>query len=181
MTASPASPTPDVSSGQPKPPSRMSRALAKIRWVGGIAVAATFALLIAWQIGVQGGRRERDRIEAERDAALSRLNLLEARRLLHEAIVQLEARNFGSAQERVERAAQFLAAGQVADAKEGEDTLLTQVREFRTQVEPDVGKQVARLLHFARALDDRSPPPAVPFGVAAPAEEGAEADSAPNR
>lgn len=43
-------------------------------------------------------------------------------------------------------------------------------REFRTRVDPDIGKQIGILVALARTLDEQFPPPERPYGVEAPTE-----------
>jgi hypothetical protein len=150
-----------------------------VRWIGGGLLAVLLAILIAWVVGRQQASAERDRLETALQAAEVRLNVLEARRLLHHAILQLEARNFGSAQQHAERATRFLEASKDGAGDETTETVLTQLKEFRTSVDPDVGRQVATLVHLARALDDRIPVPEQPYGLTPAAPLAEQAVSAP--
>lgn len=142
-------------------------------------LAVVLAVFIAWLAGARQGSVERERLEAELASAEVRLNVLEARRLLHQAIFQLEARNFGSAQERAERAARFLEASKDGAGDAATETILVQLKEFRTSVDPDVGRQVATLVHLTRALDDRLPVPEQPYGLAPATAPESQTLSAP--
>lgn len=158
----------------------------RVLWIGGAALGSVLAVLIAWQVGVHQSRAEVERLSEELTRADARLNALEARRLLHRAVLQLESRNFGSAQERVDGAKRFLAASQELTEDAALADLLAQVEAFQTNVDPNVGKQVARLAQLMTTLDEHLPTPELPHGAPPPEpppepprlEDGAE--SAPD-
>lgn len=153
---------------------------------------ALLAVFIAWHAGKYAGSAQQQRLEANLSRADARLNAMEARRLIHRSILELEARNFGTAQAFAHKAAQFLAAAaedagtedagtkdadagkagaEQADGDRALQATLTALREFQARVDPDVGKQVATLVSLARSLDERFPPPEHPHGIDEPAEE----------
>lgn len=146
----------------------------RVLWIGGAALGAVLAVLIAWQVGSYQSRSEVERLGGELIRADARLNALEARRLLHSATRQLEARNFGSAQEQVNGAKRFLAASRELAEDAALAELLPQIEAFQTNVDPNVGKQVARLAQFMETLDERLPTPEQPHGVAPPASPDPE-------
>jgi hypothetical protein len=81
----------------------------------------------------------------------TRVRLLEARRTLNGALLAVEERNFGTAQERLRAAGN----AQLKDA--GEDTALKQAAErthaFRIGVAEDIGEQRDRLVALSREVD----------------------------
>lgn len=143
-------------------------------------MGAVLAVFIAWHAGKYAGSSQQERLEEDLSRADARLNALEARRLIHRSILELEARNFGTAQALAERATQFLTA--VAEQAEGEEALqttLTELRAFQARVDPDVGQQVATLVALAQRLDERFPPPERPHGIEEPTEGREASPKAP--
>lgn len=147
-------------------------------WIGGAAVGAVLAVLIAWQVGQFQSRGEVDRLTSELIWADARLNALEARRLIHRATLQLESRNFGSAQQLVDEAKRFMAASENGIGDEAAAKLISELEAFETNVDPNVGKQVAKLVALAKALDELVPAPELPHGVE-PTAPAAAAEPAP--
>lgn len=159
----------------------------QIAWIAGGVVVALLAVFIAWHAGKYAGSSQQQRLETDLSRADARLNALEARRLIHRSILDLEARNFGTAQAHARKAAQFLTAvaedvgtedvgagkagTEQADGEQALQATLTALREFQARVDPDVGKQVAALLALAQSLDEQFPPPERPHGVDEQTEE----------
>lgn len=97
----------------------------------------------------------------ESDTALSRsqarVQILAAYRDLHLALMALEERNFGTANDHLNRAAKTLTAVSEPGAGEGEVQIAHQVGEailaWKPDVSQDVGKQRHTVLGFAGRLD----------------------------
>lgn len=85
---------------------------------------------------------------------------LEARRRLHLAMIALEDRNFGIAQEHVGAANAFLSSAKGADPEV--QKLATDLGAFKIVATEDVGDQRKALLSFCKRLDDAMPPPKAP-------------------
>ncbi len=93
---------------------------------------------------------------AERDRGIAQL---EARRQLHLALLALDERNFGIAQQHLAQAGTLLSApGTPADVS----TLGGQVKALTVVAAGDIGQQRAQLLDLARRFDVLVPPPALP-------------------
>ncbi len=98
-------------------------------------------------------------------AATNRMKLLEARGWLFQAAVDLDRRNFGTANEHVKTAATTL--GSIREQTEGLD--LTEIRSLETAVEGtnlslavNLQMQRQRLLDLAAQMDALMPPPPLP-------------------
>lgn len=107
---------------------------------------------------------------AERDRKITQM---EARRQLSLALVALDERNFGIAQQHLAQAGALLSApGTQGDLS----ALGGQVKEMSVIAAGDIGQQRARLLDFARRFDVLVPPaplPPVSSPVGAPAADAA--------
>jgi hypothetical protein len=138
----------------------------KVLWTLGGLVGTALAVFLAWQMGAHEVRTELREVRGHLHQAEGRLNALEARRLIHQTILQLEARNFGSAQDKVARAGEFLAAAAKAAPDAGTyEAPLAQLQAFQTQVDPNVGEQITTLVRIAHELDEQLPTPAAPHGA----------------
>jgi cellobiose-specific phosphotransferase system component IIA len=110
---------------------------------------------------IEAAQGETKKAEGERDQAREELRearrvieVLEARRALHRALVALDERNFGIAQQKLEQAGALLAKGD----KELE-ALGKAISAYRLLATEDVGAQRTRVLVFATKLDELVPPP----------------------
>ncbi len=109
----------------------------------------------------------RDALQKEHEAVVervrgaeARINVLEARRMIHRAVLELQARNFGTAEQVARRAGEFLPeeSPELSDAR-------VSLLEFSSKVTPDVGEQIAVLEAAARTIDETLPLPAQPLGA----------------
>ena len=140
----------------------------------GWAIAAAVAVLIAvglyfagrWQgrSGAEAGREtleariatltgERDRATAELASARQQIALLRARSLLFETALDLERRNFGTANQRLDAAAEQLAAAQAAGGAGPIESLRSAIADVDLRVAADLGEQRTTVLDFASRLD----------------------------
>lgn len=103
------------------------------------------------------GTKDQETQKAKRDVDQERAKVmrLEARRHLHLALLDMEARNFGMAQEHATQAGALL----VASAPEGEMKQLAQeVKAFRLTASEDQSSDRKTILGFAEKLDKLMPP-----------------------
>lgn len=140
--------------------------------------AAVVAIGVAWGIGRFQGNAKVEEAERRASAAASasasavaassvaaevergKVARLEARRRLHLAIIALEDRNFGIAQEHVAAAKAFLLAAKGGDPEV--QKLATDLDAFKVVATEDVGDQRKAILAFCKRLDDAMPPPKAP-------------------
>lgn len=140
--------------------------------------AAIVAVGVAYGVGRFQGNAKVDDAERRANAAASasasavasssivadvergKVSRLEARRRLHLAIIALEDRNFGIAQEHVGAARAFLATAKGGDPEV--QKLATDLEAFKVVATEDVGDQRKALLAFCKRLDDAMPPPKAP-------------------
>ncbi|MBI2388702.1 MAG: hypothetical protein HYV09_03710 [Deltaproteobacteria bacterium] len=94
------------------------------------------------------------------DVERGKVARLEARRRLHLAMIALEDRNFGIAQEHVGSARAFLASAKGADPEL--QKLGGELEAFKIVATEDVGDQRKALLAFCKRVDDAMPPPKAP-------------------
>lgn len=139
---------------------------------GVIAAIVVVVLLLAlylggrWQersraAGTHGGLRseiaaittERDRIGAELAAARDENALLRARALLFETALDLERRNFGTANSRLDQVAEHLASLNEPVDPPRIDSLRAQISRMDLRVASDLAGQRATVLGFAARLD----------------------------
>jgi hypothetical protein len=96
--------------------------------------------------------QKRQRIGAELQAEQRKVQRLQALRHLHMAILALEERNFGIAQNELGTATQLLEQSQ-PDANEPAGKLAVQVRGQKLIATEDLSAQRQKLLAWAKALD----------------------------
>lgn len=96
---------------------------------------------------------ERDRAAAALASARVQIALLRARSLLFETALDLERRNFGTANSRLDAAAEQLAAAQRIGGTGELDPLQSQIANTDLRVAADLAEQRARVLGFATRLD----------------------------
>lgn len=99
---------------------------------------------------------QRDRALAELAVAETQIKLLRARSLLFETALDLERRNFGTANTRLAAAAEQLAAvsaGSTGAGREGVEKLRGAIASTDLRVAADLAGQRARVLGFAEELD----------------------------
>lgn len=98
---------------------------------------------------------EAQSIKRDLDAANAKIKQLDARRHLHLALMSMEQRNFGIAQEHVTSAGTLLQAS----SPEGElKKLADELRAFKLTASEDQSKERQALLGFAEKLDKILPP-----------------------
>jgi len=140
--------------------------------------AAVLAASVAYGVGRMQGTGKIDEAERRASAAASasasavassgvaaeiergKVARLEARRRLHLAMIALEDRNFGIAQEHVGVAKAFLVSAKGADPEV--QKLGADLDAFKVVATEDVGEQRKALLAFCKRLDDAMPPPKAP-------------------
>lgn len=94
------------------------------------------------------------------DICRGNVTRLEARRQLDLALIALDERNFGIAQERLDAARAFLASTKGADPELAK--LAADVEATKLVAAEDLGDQRKRLLGFLKRLDELVPPPKSP-------------------
>ena len=128
--------------------------------IGFLVFAALVGSLLAWLQGKSSRQPEVNALVGERDecneaksacdaarAELeARIDQLEARRQVSRAVEELVARNFGSAQDALLRAAAGL-------RRQGQTELASRIGEVELVATDDVGEQRDRLLALARDVD----------------------------
>ena len=98
---------------------------------------------------------EAQSIKRDLDAAKAKATQLDARRHLHLALMSMEQRNFGIAQEHVTNAGALLQS----TSPEGElKKLADEIRAFKLTASEDQSKERQALLGFAEKLDKILPP-----------------------
>jgi hypothetical protein len=140
--------------------------------------AALVAVGVAYGVGRVQGSGQIDQAESRARAAASasasavaasnvavdiergKVARLEARRRLHLAIIALEDRNFGIAQEHIGAAQAFLASAKGADPEV--QKLVADLGSFKVVASEDVGEERKVVLAFCKRLDDAMPPPKAP-------------------
>lgn len=147
--------------------------MGKKQWAIGIAVAVLTGVILyfagRWQERSRAESQsrelttqiatvaaERDRAKAALAAAETQIGLLRARALLSETALDLERRNFGTANTRLTAAAQQLAAVSAASASvgmPGVEELRKAIASTDLRVAADVAGQRARVLDFVEQLD----------------------------
>ena len=91
--------------------------------------------------------------ETERDAAKDRAALMESRGALYRTAIDLDARNFGTANEQLQRAASALARVKGSEAQ----ALQSEIAATDLNVAVDLADQRARVLGFAEQLNQQIP------------------------
>lgn len=140
--------------------------------------AAVLAVGVAYGVGRFQGNGKIDEAERRATAAASasvsavsassvavdiergKVARLEARRRLHLALIALEERNFGIAQEHVGVAKAFLVSAKGVDPEV--QKLGAELDAFKVVASEDVGEQRKALLGFCKRVDDAMPPPQAP-------------------
>ena len=153
----------------PSAPTLKSRAKRAAIWIIGtilvIAIAYGSGMRANVKRAAQSEARERAKVGelavaradlAERDRRIAQM---EARRQLHLALLALDERNFGIAQQRLSHAGALLSLpGTPGDLS----ALGTQVKNLTVVAAGDIGQQRTQLLDIARRFDVLVPPPAPP-------------------
>ena len=162
--ASPAKPREAAPAGAPEKSSRFK----KVAIVGGVALAT---LATAYGVGrlqgaantraaderAQGEVDKREQTEGALASEKARVQRLEARRRLHLALLALDDRNFGIAQEHVTAAGKLLTAS--APEKDSElSKLASEITSEKLVATEDLGVQRGRLVGWARRMDAAMPP-----------------------
>lgn len=156
-------PQPTVNEREPSSWSRKLKRLAfvVIGAIVGLGAAYGFGW---WQasrlIDQERGEKERavqakamleQKLSSERDA----LQRLESRRQLHLSLLALDQRNFGIAQEHIEKAVRLLAGRSSGDL----EALRASLAELRLLATEDLADQRVRLIEVIRRFDRAVPPP----------------------
>lgn len=89
--------------------------------------------------------------EALRQARFA-ADVLQADRHLHLAVMALEQRNFGTADEQVKKAAGVLSKVEKTGDSEAVAQVASDVEKWMPEVAPDIGSQRTRLLEFSQRL-----------------------------
>lgn len=155
-----ASPQPQEPKPQPQPPSKMKSMAVRVGIIVGLAL---LVFLIGWFVGRGPVGELKDRAEsAEQRLALAsdHINMSIASSLLYQTALDLEARNFGVANGRLDEAVAALdsmgAGGSELEA------LRTSMASTDFSVAADLGDQRATALGFADALNGLLSDPSVP-------------------
>ena len=115
--------------------------------------------------------------EAARDAALDRASLQEARAALYRTTIDLDARNFGTANTHLRESATALSRVKAPDTA----ALQSQISATDLNVAVNLGGQRQKILGFANQLNALVPAPtdAVPTGATAPTASDPSIEGAP--
>lgn len=116
---------------------------------------------------------DRDSTAADLSTAEARIQLLRARALLFETALDLERRNFGVANERLDAASERLAsvdAGAAGISEPQLEALRSQIAEADLRVAEDLAGQREQILGYARQLEEMMP-------EGSPAEEQADTEA----
>lgn len=176
------------------------------KWLIGVIVALLSAAAL-WGWGYSQGRAalsvqridyerrlsdadaQQEKTRAELGRTLNRSRQLEARALLLGAAIELERRNFGTANTRLREAAITLQPAFGGVSSTGEDTNLSalqkEISATNLAVATDVGRQRERVLRFAAQLEQltpaASPSLAPPTTVSSPVATGGAMSGGENR
>lgn len=96
---------------------------------------------------------DRDRVRDELAAAQDRIALLHARSLVFETALDLERRNFGTANTRLDETERLLASVRDASALPRLEALRSEIAGTDLRVASDLARQREMVLGFAAALD----------------------------
>jgi|SoiMethySBSTD1v2_1073268.scaffolds.fasta_scaffold23567_3 uncharacterized protein HemX len=106
---------------------------------------------------IEAAEQKATQAEQARDAAEARALRLEARRRLHLALIQLEQRNFGIAEQHLTAAAALLGRGK----PEGElEQLRANLAGAQLKASDDIAAQRAKIGAWVARFDELSPPAA---------------------
>ena len=125
-----------------------------VGWLQGRSAVAVLRTEHVREIAVQ--QQEMEGLQADVRAQKARRLIRDAQVALYQAAFELERRNFGSAQDQVRKASDFLQSVRAGDARISTvefDRARNAVRDLNVLVAEDVSSQRTQLLGLARALD----------------------------
>ena len=155
------------------PPTRLSAFKARFKRAAILTIGTLIVIAISYGSGMRANVRRATVAEGQEKAkigelAVARADLaerdrriahLEARRLLHLALLALDERNFGIAQQRLAQAVALLSApGTPGDLA----ALSGQIKAVNVVAANNIGQQRTQLLDVARRFDTLVPPPNAP-------------------
>lgn len=148
-----------------------------------IALVAYFSGQSKGRAGLEAAQTRAQQAETKAATLEATNRLLQARGLIMRSAMDLEARNFGTAQADVQSAAKLLESAPAGADAGRVSAIRSQLESTTVSVSDNVGRQRERLMDLARQMDTLLPPLAdasVPAGpAAAPEETAPEGATAP--